>query len=90
MTFFSLLCALLLEQLHPLPAAHPAWRAQQRLADWALNNLDAGRPMHGWIAWAAAVVLPAMLSYAIYRLLAWAGWPLALAWNALLLYATLD
>ena len=90
MTFFSLLCALLLEQLHPLPAAHPAWRAQQRLADWALNNLDAGRPMHGWIAWAAAVVLPAMLSYAIYRLLAWAGWPLALAWNALLLYATLS
>ena len=41
MTFFSLLCALLLEQLHPLPAGNQAWRMQHRLGNWALDNLEA-------------------------------------------------
>mgnify|MGYP002129801392 CR=1 FL=1 len=33
MTFFSLLCALLLEQLHPLSPGNQAWRIQQRLEE---------------------------------------------------------
>lgn len=89
MTFFSLLCALLLEQLYPPPRPHIAWSFQQRLADWALNNLNAGRRLHGWISWAAAVVAPTLAAYGIYRLLHWAGWPLALAWNVLVLYLAL-
>ena len=63
MTFFSLLCALLLEQLYPLPESNPVWRAQQRLADWSIRNLNAGKPVHGWICWAAAVAAPALLAY---------------------------
>lgn len=90
MTFFSLLCALLLEQLYPLPASNPVWRAQQRLADWSIRNLNAGKPVHGWICWAAAVAAPALLAYGIYRLLNGFAWPLALGWNVLLLYATLS
>ncbi|MDO4794422.1 MAG: cobalamin biosynthesis protein [Brachymonas sp.] len=89
MTFFSLLCALLLEQMHPPARPHIVWQAQQRLADWAFHSLNAGQRQHGWIAWATAVLAPAVAACGIYHLLHWAGWPLALAWNVLLLYLTL-
>ena len=39
MALFALICALLLAQFYPLPAANPAWQAQQRLTDWALDYL---------------------------------------------------
>ena len=86
MTFFSLLCALLLEQLHPLPASNQAWRMQHRLANWALDNLEAGKPVHGWIAWTVTVAAPALGAFLVYRLLMAVGWPLALAWSVLVLY----
>ncbi|MDO4769261.1 MAG: cobalamin biosynthesis protein [Brachymonas sp.] len=89
MTFFSLLCALLLEQVYPPPRPHIVWQAQQRLANWALNNLNAGQRLHGWLAWAAAVAAPALATCGIYHLLHWVGWPLALAWNVLVLYLAL-
>jgi len=86
MTFFSLLCALLLEQLHPLSPGNQAWRIQQRLADWALDNLGTGKPAHGWIAWTVTVATPALAAFLIYRALMVAGWPLALVWNVLMVY----
>lgn len=89
MTFFSLLCALLLEQVYPPPRPHIVWQAQQRLADWALNNLNAGQRLHGWLTWAAAVAAPALAACGIYHLLHWVGWPLALAWNVLVLHLAL-
>lgn len=89
MSFFSLLCALLLEQVYPPPRPHIVWQLQQRWANWAHNKLNAGQPLHGWITWAAAVAAPALLACGIYHLLHWAGWPLALAWNVLVLYLAL-
>ena len=43
MALFALICALLLAQFYPLPAANPAWQAQQRLTDWALDSQGIGR-----------------------------------------------
>jgi len=84
------LFALLLEQARPLQrgnAVHAALRAWVR---WCSRNLDAGQRVHGWLAWSAAVGVPAVLALGIYWLLGLLlGWPVALLWNALVLYAAL-
>lgn len=89
MIFFSLLCALLLDQLKRPPISQQPWMAHQRLTDWAIDNLDAGTPAYGWLTWAMAAALPAAVSGLIYLPLSWIGWPLAWAWNVLMLYLTL-
>jgi len=90
MSFISVLFALLLEQARPLQrgnAVHAAMRAWVR---WCARNLDAGERVHGWLAWSAAVGLPAGLVLGIYWLLhVLLGWPVALLWSALVLYASL-
>jgi len=90
MSFISVLFALLLEQARPLQrgnAVHAAMRAWVR---WCARNLDAGERVHGWLAWSAAVGLPSALVLGIYWLLQVVlGWPVALLWSALVLYASL-
>jgi len=90
MSFISVLFALLLEQARPLQrgnAVHAAMRAWVR---WCSRNFDAGQRVHGWLAWSAAVGVPTMLALGIYWLLGFLlGWPVALLWNALVLYAAL-
>lgn len=89
MIFFSLLFALLLEQLYPLPVSRAIWQSWEQWADWALDNLDAGSARHGWVAWSVAVAVPALAAALIYTLLRAVGWPLALLANVLVLYVTL-
>ncbi|MDD5028690.1 MAG: cobalamin biosynthesis protein [Rhodoferax sp.] len=90
MSFISILFALLLEQARPLQrgnAVHAVMRAWVR---WCSRSLDAGQRVHGWLAWSAAVGGPSLLVLTIYWLLQrWVAWPVALLWNALVLYAAL-
>jgi adenosylcobinamide-phosphate synthase len=90
MSFLSVLFALLLEQARPMGqgnAVHAALRAWVR---WCSRNFDAGQLVHGWLSWGFAVGLPSLVSLAIYWLLnAFIGWPAAVVWSVLVLYATL-
>lgn len=89
MSFFAVLFALLLEQARPLVqgnAVHAAFRAWAR---WSRRNLDAGRAMHGWLAWSVAVLVPALLAFVIHVLLWQVHGLLAFVWSVLVLYLTL-
>lgn len=90
MSFISVLFALLLEQARPLGRGNPIHAAMRVWVRWCTRNLDAGKPLHGWLAWGFAVGAPSILSLLVYWLLAgFAGWPLAMLWSALVLYASL-
>ena len=89
MAFFAIVCALLIEQVYPLPLHNPVYHLYRQLADWAARNLTAGKPAQGWLAWAAAVLLPVALVASVYVALHAAGWLLAWLWSAAVLFVTL-
>lgn len=90
MSFVSVLFALLLEQVKPLQRGNPIHAGMRAWVRWCTRSLDAGKPLHGWLAWCAAVLAPALIALLIYLLLdTLVGWPVALLWSALVLYATL-
>ncbi len=89
MTFLSILCALLIEQLKPLRADNPVYGAIRSLAARMEAAFNAGQARHGRLAWIvmlAVLMLPTALVY-------WACIKinplLALAWNILIVYLTL-
>lgn len=90
MSFISVLFALLLEQAKPLSRGNPVHAAMRAWIRWCTRNLDAGKPMHGWLAWTAAVLVPAGLAFLVYLVLVvFVGWAVAVLWSALVLYASL-
>jgi adenosylcobinamide-phosphate synthase len=90
MSFFAILFALLIEQVRPLARHNPIHAALRSWARWASRNFDAGKPHHGWIAWAVATVVPALAALAIHwALLLLVGWPAAIVWSVAVLYVTL-
>lgn len=90
MSFFAILFALLVEQVRPLARENPIHAMLRGWARWASLNFDAGRPQHGWVAWALAVLLPSLAAVAVHWLLVYfAGWPFAVLWSAAVLYVTL-
>ena len=90
MSFFAILFALLIEQARPLARTNPIHAG---LRAWALSvsrNFDTNTVQHAWVAWALAVLLPALATLAVHLLLLWAvGWPAAMAWSVAILYLTL-
>ncbi|MDO5691039.1 MAG: CobD/CbiB family protein [Pseudomonadota bacterium] len=90
MAFFAIALALLLEQVRPLAANHPAAMGLKRWLRQVGRNVDAGGVHHGWLAWIIAVGVPMLAAAAAYWLLDWVGgWPLALIWSVAVLYVTL-
>lgn len=90
MSFFAILFALLIEQVRPLGPRNPVHVGMRAWARWASRNFDAGKPAHGWVAWALAVAGPALLVLAVHALLnRFLGWPVAVLWNVAILYVTL-
>jgi adenosylcobinamide-phosphate synthase len=90
MSFFSILLALLLEQVRPLASGNAVHAGMRSWLRWVVRKLDAGETPHGWLAWVFAVGVPTLISLLVYwALLRLAGWPLALLWNVAVLYATL-
>ncbi|MGV3654299.1 MAG: CobD/CbiB family protein [Noviherbaspirillum sp.] len=89
MTFISILCALVLEQLRPLRAENRAYIAVKALAERIEGSFNAGQAEHGRMGWAlmmAALAIPTLL---VYWLAAGISPLLALAWNVIILYLTL-
>jgi adenosylcobinamide-phosphate synthase len=90
MGFFSILLALLIEQARPLAPGNPVHNGLRVWARWVSRNFDAGRPVHGWVAWGLATLVPSAIVLAIHwALLLWLGWPYALVWHVAVLYLTL-
>jgi adenosylcobinamide-phosphate synthase len=89
MTFLSILCALLIEQLKPLRADNQVYAAIKRFAmrieGW-FNAGDASHGRMGWILMMAALMLPTALIYALLLRYSVFG---AFAWNVLIVYLTL-
>lgn len=90
MSFFSILLALLIEQARPLARGNAVHAGMRSWLRRAVRKLDAGEPAHGWLAWGVAVGVPSLIALAVYWVaMIKVGWPLAMAWNVLVLYATL-
>lgn len=89
MTFISILCALLIEQLKPLRADNPIYLQIQNLAAKIEASFNAGKVTHGrlgwWIVVGALTVPTALIYWLCLRLSPFA----ALAWNVLIVYLTL-
>ncbi len=82
--------ALLLEQVRPVARDNPIHGLLRAWVRASSRNFDAGKPQHGWIAWALAVVVPSLLALGLHWLLVWGiGWPVAVLWNVAVLYVTL-
>jgi adenosylcobinamide-phosphate synthase len=90
MTFFSILCALLIEQLKPLRADNQVYGAIKRLATRIEGWFNAGEPGNGrlgWLLMMAALLLPTAIVYGVllhYNLVF-----AVFAWNVLIVYLTL-
>lgn len=90
MSFFSILTALLLEQVRPMKQGGWWQRLLQSWMAWAARNLDTGQATQAWMLWLVVTGVPAFAVLVIYWTL-WLsiGWPLALLFNTLILYITL-
>ena len=90
MTFLSILCALLIEQLKPLRADNPIYAEIKAFAMRMETWFNAGHMRHGRLGWClmmAALMLPTALIYWVlihYKLKL-----VAFAWNILIVYLTL-
>jgi adenosylcobinamide-phosphate synthase len=90
MTFFSILCALLIEQLKPLRADNQIYAEIKRYAMRIEAWFNAGQVSHGRMGWflmMATLMLPTAI---IYWVLMYYGLVFAaFAWNVLIVYLTL-
>ncbi|MDB5730795.1 MAG: cobalamin biosynthesis protein CbiB [Variovorax sp.] len=90
MSFFAILCALLIEQVRPLADHNPVYGGALAWTRWTSRNFDAGKPQHGWIAWVVAVGAPTLATLGIHWLLVLTlGLPFAVLWSVAVLYVTL-
>lgn len=90
MTFLSILCALLLEQMKPLRADNPIYANIKLFAVRMETWFNAGQASHGRMGWflvMAALMVPTALIY--WALLRYNLILAAFAWNVLIVYLTL-
>ena len=90
MTFFSILCALLIEQLKPLRADNQIYAEIKRMAMRIEGWFNAGQVSHGRMGWFLLIGGLMLPTAAIYWVLQYYGWVFAaFAWNVLIVYLTL-
>jgi len=89
MTFISILCALLIEQLKPLRADNPIYAAIRLLAVRMEGWFNAGHTHHGRSAWIVTMLILMVPTALVYWLCVIVNPLLALAWNVLIVYLTL-
>lgn len=90
MSFFAILCALLIEQARPLSSPNVVYSGVLAWTRWTSRNFDAGKPHHGWVVWAIAVLVPTSLVLGVHWLLIMTlGLPFAVLWSVAVLYTTL-
>ncbi len=90
MTFLSILCALLIEQLKPLRADNLIYAEIKALAmrmeGW-FNAGDAANGRMGWLLLMGGLMIPTAAIYWTFMSLGWVF--VAFAWNVLIVYLTL-
>ena len=90
MSFLAILVALLIEQARPLTSGNLVHNNVRVWVRWTARNFDAGQQSHGWLAWGFAVLVPALVTLIVHWVLVVTlGWPVAIVWNVIILYATL-
>ena len=89
MSVFSVLLALLLEQLKPLRRGVAVHHAMATWSQWVGSNFDAGQARHAWVVWAVTTTLPALVAWAVFAFLIRYSVLLGLVWNVGILYLTL-
>ena len=89
MTFLAILLALLLEQARPLGQANPVYDGIRSWSEWVRRTVDAGQPLHGWLAWGLVAVVPAALALLVWWGLSRVSDVLAFLWLVAMLYLTL-
>lgn len=90
MTFLSILCALLIEQLKPLRADNMIYAEIKRLATRMEAWFNAGDPRYGRMAWCAMMaVLVVQIGLVYWVMLQYGLVFFAFAWNVLVVYLTL-
>ena len=89
MTFFSLVAALLLEQLRPLRTGNRLYVAFARYVNRLAHSFNAGHYRDGVISWMLAVVPLALVTLIVYLALHHVNALLALLWNIAVLYLAL-
>ena len=90
MTFLSILCALLIEQLKPLRADNMIYAEikafAMRMEGW-FNAGDASNGRMGWLLLMGGLMIPTAAIYWTFMSLGWVF--VAFAWNVLIVYLTL-
>jgi adenosylcobinamide-phosphate synthase len=89
MLLFALIAALLIEQLVPLEADNTVHAWARRWVTYTRSKVLVAHPIHVWLWWSAAVLLPVVLSVLVYQLLLTVAWPLAWLWLVGVLYLTM-
>jgi len=89
MTFLSILCALLIEQLKPLRADNPMYAGIKQLAARMEEWFNAGQESHGRMAWIAMMLILMLPTAIMYGVCVKISPFAALAWNILIVYLTL-
>jgi adenosylcobinamide-phosphate synthase len=90
MTFFSILCALIIEQLKPLRADNQVYGGIKGLAMRIEGWFNAGEPKNGRMGWFLMMLVLVVPVALIYWVLQYFGLVfLAFAWNVAIVYLTL-
>jgi adenosylcobinamide-phosphate synthase len=89
MSLLSLIAALMLEQVRPLPESVWSGGLFSRYAALIERNFNAGEKRHGMIAWLVAVLPPVLLVAVVFYFLLFISPLLALLFNVAMLYLTM-
>src|SRR5690349_24332202 len=89
MTFFSVLLALIIEQMRALSPNNPVSALLQYHAESTAHGFDAGKEKHGILAWLVVVLPWTLVTGLIYFVLYEIHFVLAFLWNVAVLYFTL-
>ena len=89
MTLFSLIIALLIEQLRPLPAARVVQTPLMMFARFLEDRFNDGEARHGAVAWWVAILAACLVTALVYFALLSLHPLLGLLFNVLVLYLTM-
>jgi adenosylcobinamide-phosphate synthase len=89
MTFFSIFCALLIEQVKPLRADNPVYALIRSLAVRLELSFNAGQESHGRMAWNLMMLILVLPTALVYWQLERISPLAAVAWNVVIVYFTL-
>lgn len=85
MSLFAVLAAFGLEHWWPERPGQPRRAASEWLA-WLMENLNAGGEQHGALAWTLGALVPALVVAGLTALFSEVWWPLAWAFDVVVLY----